>query len=249
MENVVAITTAQEGISLFRLLADASLAVQLVMVLLLVASLVSWYMIFHKWFTIKAAHWAAGEFEDSFWAGGDMDSLYAQWAGKRKQPSGMASIFVGGFREYTRLAQKPGVDRADLLDGVQRAMRVALSREIESLETHLSFLATVGSTSPYVGLFGTVWGIMNSFRALGSVQHATIAAVAPGIAEALIATAMGLFAAIPAVIAYNRYASEVERLVNRYDTFLEEFSTLLAREAHGVLGARGVQVAPAGEEA
>ena len=149
-----------------------------------------------------------------------------------RDPIGMARIFQAGFSEYARLSKQEGVDARDEVEGAQRVMRVALSRETDDLETHLSFLATVGSTSPYVGLFGTVWGIMNSFRSLGNAQQATLSMVAPGIAEALIATAMGLFAAIPAVIAYNRYSHDVERLINRDDNFLEEFSTILQRQSH-----------------
>jgi biopolymer transport protein TolQ len=150
----------------------------------------------------------------------------------REESIGMAGIFHAGFNEFARLRNQQGIEPRAVVEGAQRVMRVVLSREMDSLETHLSFLATVGSTSPYVGLFGTVWGIMNAFRGLGNAQQATLAMVAPGIAEALIATAMGLFAAIPAVIAYNRYSNDVERLINRYDNFLEEFSTILQRQAH-----------------
>jgi len=217
--------------SVWHLLSQASVIVQLVMALLLVASLTAWYMIFLKWFTLKAAQRSASRFEDSFWSGGDLNRLYTDLSGRRQSPGGMGSVFVAGYREFSRMSGKPGVDRGDILDGVQRAMRVALTREIDMLETNLPFLATVGSTSPYVGLFGTVWGIMNSFRALGAIQQATIASVAPGIAEALIATAMGLFAAIPAVIAYNRYSNAVERLVTRYEIFMEEFLSIVNRQA------------------
>jgi biopolymer transport protein TolQ len=205
------------------------------MLILLIASLVSWAMIFSKRRTLRDAISAADEFDDDFWSGGDMGELYAAWSGsRRKKAEGVANIFVAGYREYTRLSKKPGIDRGEMLDGVQRAMRVALNREIETLETNLSFLATVGSTSPYIGLFGTVWGIMNSFRALGTAQQATIASVAPGIAEALVATAMGLFAAIPAVIAYNRYSNQAERLVARYETFTEEFISIVSRQSYTV---------------
>jgi len=202
------------------------------MLLLLLASLVSWTMIFNKWTAMKQARLAADKFEERFWSGIDLNVLYQSISSQRHGVLGMEAIFDAGFKEFLRLQEQPGVDPKAVLEGTQRAMRVALSREIDTLETHLSFLATVGSTSPYVGLFGTVWGIMNSFRSLGSVQQATVATVAPGIAEALIATAMGLFAAIPAVIAYNRYSNEVERLINRYDTFVEEFSSILQRQAH-----------------
>jgi biopolymer transport protein TolQ len=225
------ITTSTDGIALLSLIKDASLLVQLVMLLLLAASVVSWTMIFRKWFAIKAAHRAADAFENTFWGGGNINQMYSGLSRQAGQLSGMDSVFVAGFREYSRLENQKSIKPMDVLEGVQRAMRVALSREISFLETHLSFLATVGSTSPYVGLFGTVWGIMNSFRSLGAVQQATIAHVAPGIAEALIATAMGLFAAIPAVIAYNRYSNDVERLVTRYEVFMEEFSSILQRQA------------------
>jgi biopolymer transport protein TolQ len=219
-------------LSLITLVANASVLVQIVMGILLVASLASWTMIFRKRGQLGAARRAADDFEDRFWSGKDLLSLYNKITSRRHSPAGMERIFEAGFKEFARLRKQANIDPAAVLDGTQRAMRVALSREIDALETHLSFLATVGSTSPYVGLFGTVWGIMNSFRALGNVNQATLAMVAPGIAEALIATAMGLFAAIPAVIAYNRYSNDVERLVNRYGTFLEEFSTILQRQVH-----------------
>ena len=232
MENVINIAASNNSISLVSLVADASLLVQLVMLILLIASIVSWTMIFSKHYRLKNALKAADDFEDDFWSGGDMATLYQQWSGRRFNAEGMAAIFVAGYREFTRLSKKGGVDRTDMLDAVHRAMRVALSREIDELETNLSFLATVGSTSPYIGLFGTVWGIMNSFRHLSVAQQTTIAAVAPGIAEALIATAMGLFAAIPAVIAYNRFSNHVERLVSRYETFTEEFVSIVNRQSY-----------------
>jgi biopolymer transport protein TolQ len=219
-------------LSLMHLVVNASLVVQLVMLLLLVVSVVSWAMIFHKSISLKRARKAASRFEERFWSGRDLTRLYHQVAGEKSEPQGMANIFEAGFQEFARLRQQTGVDPRAMLEGAQRAMRVALSREVDAQEANLSFLATVGSTSPYVGLFGTVWGIMNSFRALGNVSQATLANVAPGIAEALVATAMGLFAAIPAVIAYNRYSNQVERLINRYDAFLEEFSSILQRQAH-----------------
>ena len=225
------VTTSPEGIALITLIQEASLVVQLVMLALLLASLISWYFIFGKWLAFKAAVRTADRFEDRFWSGGNLSQMYTELTRKDSTPTGMASVFVDGFREYRRLVQPGKARAADILDGVQRAMRVALSREIDYLELHLPFLATVGSTSPYVGLFGTVWGIMNSFRALASLQQATIAHVAPGIAEALIATAMGLFAAIPAVIAYNRYSSQMERLVTRYEIFMDEFSSIVQRQA------------------
>ncbi len=219
-------------LSLVHLLVGASPLVQLVMLLLLIASVVSWTMIFRKWNALKTAGTEADEFEGEFWSGIDLNVLCQHIGARRQEARGMESIFEAGFNEFARLHKQAGIDPMAVVEGAQRAMRVALSREIDGLETNLSFLATVGSTSPYVGLFGTVWGIMNSFRALGNVHQATLALVAPGIAEALIATAMGLFAAIPAVIAYNRYSNDVERLVTRYDNFLEEFSTLLQRQAH-----------------
>ncbi len=219
-------------LSLWSLFTEASLLVQAVMLLLLVVSIISWGQIIAKWRLLKAASLDADTFEKRFWSGIDLVELYKQVAKVRDGNDGMAGLFEAGFGEFARLRRQGGVEPMAVVEGAQRAMRVALSREIDRLEANLSFLATVGSTSPYIGLFGTVWGIMNSFRALGAVQQATLAMVAPGIAEALIATAMGLFAAIPAVIAYNRYANDVERLVNRYEAYTEEFSTLLQRQAH-----------------
>lgn len=219
-------------LSLLELVFNASILVQLVMLILLVASLISWTMIFRKHTTLKRARFTADDFEDQFWSGQDLVAIFNRINAHAYDATGMERIFHSGFKEFARLRSQPGIDASAILDGSERAMRIALSREIDLLEVHLSFLATVGSTSPYVGLFGTVWGIMNSFRALGNVSQATLALVAPGIAEALIATAMGLFAAIPAVIAYNRYANDVERLHNRYDTFIEEFTAILRRQAH-----------------
>ncbi len=206
--------------------------VQLVMLLLLIVSLMSWNIIFQKRKMLVKARERADDFEERFWSGGDLSSLYNQVTSGRHGDSGMSVIFEAGFKEFARLRKQDGIDPRAVLEGSQRAMRVALSREIDKLELHLSFLATVGSTSPYVGLFGTVWGIMNSFRALGNVKQATISMVAPGIAEALVATAMGLFAAIPAVIGFNKFNTEMERLIGRYDAFLEEFSSILQRQAH-----------------
>jgi biopolymer transport protein TolQ len=219
-------------LSILELVLNASIMVQLVMLILLIASLVSWTMIFRKYTTLKRARFAADDFEDQFWSGQDLVSVFNRINAQAYEATGMERIFHSGFKEFARLRNQPGMETNAILDGSERAMRIALSREIDLLEVHLSFLATVGSTSPYVGLFGTVWGIMNSFHALGNVNQATLALVAPGIAEALIATAMGLFAAIPAVIAYNRYANDVERLHNRYDTFIEEFTAILRRQAH-----------------
>jgi biopolymer transport protein TolQ len=220
-------------LSLAHLIFGASPVVQLVMLSLLLASLISWTMIFRKWTALKVARDAANDFEARFWSGGDLGAMYKELMVRgRDRIHGMETLFEAGFQEFARLRKQTGVEPRAVVEGSHRAMRAALSRETDDLETHLSFLATVGSTSPYVGLFGTVWGIMNAFIGLGNVHQATLAMVAPGIAEALIATAMGLFAAIPAVIAYNRYSDDVERLINRYDTFLEEFSTILQRQAH-----------------
>ncbi len=216
--------------SILGLIVNASLLVQFVMLLLLVASVISWTMIVSKWKIIRDARNQADAFEDKFWSGIDLASLYEKVRLKR-DPPGMERIFVAGFKEYARLHRQHKVSPVAISDTALRSMKVEMSREVETLEHYLSFLATVGSTSPYIGLFGTVWGIMNAFRALADVQQATLSAVAPGIAEALIATAMGLFAAIPAVIAYNHYSTDVDRLVIRYDNFVEEFTALLQRQA------------------
>jgi len=218
-------------LSIVYLITGASPLVQLVMLALVLASLISWTFIFQKWNALKRAKSAANEFEDRFWSGGDLGKLYREIS-SAETATGMDSIFASGFAEFSRLRKQPGVEAKAIVEGAQRAMRIALARETDRLEHHLAFLATVGSTSPYVGLLGTVWGIMNSFRSLANIKQATLAQVAPGIAEALIATAMGLFAAIPAVVAYNRYSNDVERLLNRYDTFVEEFSTILQRQTH-----------------
>ena len=218
--------------SFFHLITNASVPVQLVMLMLVIVSVMSWTMIFKKRIWLNRARREADLFEERFWSLEELTPLYNRISKQRNKASGMELLFEAGFGEFVRL-QTHGVVVADtVMEGAQRAMRVAFNKETEDLEVHLSFLATVGSTSPYIGLFGTVWGIMNSFRALGNVQQASIAMVAPGIAEALVATAMGLFAAIPAVIAYNRFSSDVERLINRYDTFIEEFSAILHRRAH-----------------
>ena len=219
-------------LSLVALVLNATLPVQLVMVILVLASFVSWTMIFRKYFVLGRASRAASTFEDQFWSGIDLVEVFNRIDVRRSGANGMERIFHAGFKEFARLRGQRTAEARDVLTGTERAMRIALGREVDYLEVGLSFLATVGSTSPYIGLFGTVWGIMNSFRALGNVQQATIAMVAPGIAEALIATAMGLFAAIPAVIAYNRFAHDVERIHNRYDAFVDEFSTILQRQAH-----------------
>ncbi len=220
-------------LSILDLVLHASVVVQLVLASLVLASIISWTMIFDRSRTLKRARRAADEFEQRFWSGGDLSALYRNLNQDEKALNGLAAIFRAGFKEYVRLRKGDDSDQMAVLQGTERSMRVALSREMDRLETHLVFLATVGSTSPYVGLFGTVWGIMHSFHALGNVKQATLALVAPGISEALVATAIGLFAAIPAVIAYNRYSNQVERLNNRYEEFMEEFSTLLQRQGRG----------------
>jgi biopolymer transport protein TolQ len=218
-------------LSIITLVMQASWIVKGVLALLLLASIASWAVIIEKSRLLKQADRAANEFEASFWSGVDLSNLYRDVARSDKTPLGMAGIFESGFREFGRLKQESGLASHELIEGARRAMHVSQMRESDRLEHNLSFLATVGSTSPYVGLFGTVWGIMSSFQSLGGVQSATIAMVAPGIAEALIATAMGLFAAIPAVIFYNRYANRVDRLELRYDAFMEELSAILQRSA------------------
>jgi biopolymer transport protein TolQ len=216
-------------LSMITLVSEASFLVKLVMLSLLAISLYSWLLIFRKREELSQAKIDADSFEDKFWSGNELNKLYEDIASTHASSRGMEGIFEVGFKEFVRL-KKSAPEPGQVLEGAQRVMRISLAREIDQLEMSLPFLATAGSISPYIGLFGTVWGIMNSFRALGNVQQATLAMVAPGIAEALIATAMGLFAAIPAVIAYNRYSHEVERLINRYDTFLEEFSSILQRQ-------------------
>jgi biopolymer transport protein TolQ len=217
-------------LSIIRLVLEASIPVQLVLALLAYASVMSWAIIFNKRAVIRRARREADQFESSFWSGGDLAQLYRTVESKGRT-TGMASIFEMGFREFARMRQQGAVPTDQLLEGARRSMRVAQLKEIDRLEHSLSTLATVGSTSPYVGLFGTVWGIMSAFASLGNAQQATLASVAPGISEALITTAIGLFAAIPAVIAFNRYADQVGRLEVRYDAFMEEFSSILQRHA------------------
>lgn len=221
------------NLSIIQLVSQASLIVKVVMGMLLLASVYSWTIILFKRKVLKRARTALLEFEKRFWSGADLGELYKRIsaAGQRQRLTGMEAIFEAGFREFMHLRKQSSLDAMSIVEGAQRAMRVALNREYEELESSLSFLATVGSTSPYVGLFGTVWGIMNSFQHLGSSASASIGDVAPGIAEALVATAFGLFAAIPAVIAYNRFANDLERVMGRYDNFVEEFSTVLQRQA------------------
>lgn len=216
--------------SIWHLISHASLIVQLVMFALVAASVYSWTIIFQRRALYASAKKAADSFDEKFWAGGDLHALYTQ-LNRSSELQGQENIFRSGFKEFLRLREK-NVDSDAVMQGVSRAMRIAYTQEQTRLEENLSFLASVGSTSPYVGLFGTVWGIMTSFIGLAKVQQATLAVVAPGIAEALIATAMGLFAAIPAVLAYNRYASTSDTLLTRYETFADEFSGILHRETH-----------------
>jgi biopolymer transport protein TolQ len=217
-------------LSIIRLILQASLVVQVVIGILLAASLTSWAIIFRKRMLVSRAQHDTERFEASFWSGGDLSSLYRSIE-QRGNASGMESIFEFGFREFARQRAQGGIAADMLLEGARRSMRVAQLKEMERLEHSLATLATIGSTSPYVGLFGTVWGIMSAFSSLGNVQQATLAMVAPGISEALVTTAIGLFAAIPAVVAYNRYADQVSRLELRYDAFMEELSTILQRYA------------------
>jgi len=219
------------NLSFFDLFLQASILVQFVMLLLLATSIFPWAFIFERSKALNFARSEMKKFEDKFWSGVDLNKLY-QELNARQSVQGMASMFCAGFKEFVRLRKSTSTSAEATMEGTYRAMRVALSREIDSLENRLPFLATAGSISPYIGLFGTVWGIMNAFIALGEVQQATLAMVAPGIAEALIATAMGLFAAIPAVIAYNRFSHQVEKLENSYGNFMEEFSSILHRQAH-----------------
>lgn len=230
--------TVTQDLSFLSLITNASLLVQLVMGLLLTVSLMSWTYIFRKLFAIRSAKVQTEEFERAFWSGGNLNTLYEDAASSRRRNAGttgaLERIFESGMGEFNKtkaaIAGKSTVDTATIVDGARRAMRAAYQREMDALEAHLAFLASVGSVSPYVGLFGTVWGIMNAFRGLANVQQATLAAVAPGIAEALIATAIGLFAAIPAVVAFNRYSHDIDRLAIRFESFIEEFSNILQRQ-------------------
>jgi len=227
----------EEQLSLLDLVWNASFTVQLVMTILLLASMASWYMIVNRFIYFRNARDEMYRFEERFWSGIDLSQLYREGNEKASDGTaivGMESIFRAGFKEFSRMAQQSEIDSEAVIEGSRRAMRVAFMREEERLERHLAFLASVGSTSPYIGLFGTVWGIMHSFRGLANSTQATLATVAPGISEALVATSMGLFAAIPAVLAYNRFASKVDLLSNRYDTFMDEFSGILHRQAFAV---------------
>ena len=218
--------------SVIALLANASALVQIVLALLLAASLFSWYYIFLKIFTFKRASALADQFEKEFWSGGDLNALYQRATNSRDAAGSLERIFESGFGEFLKLRKQPGLDGSIAMESTRRAMRATYQREMDRLESNLAFLASVGSVSPYVGLLGTVWGIMNAFRGLANVAQATLGHVAPGIAEALIATAMGLFAAIPAVVAYNRFAGDINRLATRFESFMEEFSNILQRQAH-----------------
>jgi len=218
--------------SILGLFLNASIFVQMIMVSLLLLSIISWAMIVDRSRALSKAGKDGDLFEKRFWSGLDLSKLYNDLTTRNNIPNGMELLFVSGYREFARLRKQEGTPADAVMDGTHRAMRVAYSREIDKVEVHLSFLATVGSTTPYVGLLGTVWGIMNSFIALGAVKQATLTQVAPGIAEALIATAMGLFAAIPAVIAYNRFTYKVQKLETQYENFVEEFSGILHRKAH-----------------
>lgn len=230
--------TVTQDLSFVSMISNASLLVQLVMALLLLISAMSWTYIFRKMFTIRSAIAQTTEFENVFWSGANLNALYEEVTSTRRQRTGhsgaLERIFEAGMEEYRKARQTftgKDIDTSALLDGARRAMRAAYQREMDALESHLAFLASVGSVSPYIGLFGTVWGIMNSFRGLANVQQATLASVAPGIAEALVATAIGLFAAIPAVVAYNRYSHDIDRLAIRFESFIEEFSNILNRQA------------------
>jgi biopolymer transport protein TolQ len=219
-------------LDIWTLIVGASLVVKAVMLLLLVVSFLSWMFIFSKWFAIRRARAQTELFEREFWGGGDLNLLYQGAVNNRHTIGSLERIFESGFREFTKLRNQRGTtDPSVMVDGARRAMRATYQREMDHLERHLAFLASTGSVSPYVGLFGTVWGIMHAFRSLANVQQATLAQVAPGIAEALVATAIGLFAAIPAVVAYNRYSHQIDRLAIRFESFMEEFSNILQRQA------------------
>ncbi|WP_028535781.1 protein TolQ [Paludibacterium yongneupense] len=219
-----------QQISFLSLVLDASVVVQLVMAGLALMSIVSWTLIFNKLVVLHAARRDSDEFERTFWSGADLNKLYEE-ASRHQNASGIQRIFQSGFAEFLKLRGRNGTELSDIMDGSRRAMRAAAQRELDTLDRHTAFLATVGSVSPYIGLFGTVWGIMHAFIGLGNAGQATLSTVAPGIAEALVATAIGLFAAIPAVVAYNRFATDVDRLATRFDSYMEEFSNILQRLA------------------
>ncbi len=220
-----------QDLSMWTLVLNASFIVKVVLALLLAVSFMSWMFIFRKWIGIRRARAQTEQFERDFWSGNDLTALYQGAVNARHSIGSLERIFEAGFREFAKLRGQRGSDAAVMVDGARRAMRATFQREMDFLERHLAFLASTGSVSPYVGLFGTVWGIMHAFRNLANVQQATLAQVAPGIAEALIATAIGLFAAIPAVIAYNRFSHDIDRLAIRFESFMEEFSNILHRQA------------------
>jgi biopolymer transport protein TolQ len=225
--------TLTQDLDIWTLILHASIVVKVVMLLLVAVSFMSWMFIFQKWFAIRRANSQTEKCEREFWSGNDLNALYQGAVNHRHTIGSLERIFESGFREFAKLrsGQRAGTDASNMVDGARRAMRATFQREMDFLERHLAFLASTGSVSPYVGLFGTVWGIMHAFRSLANVQQATLAQVAPGIAEALVATAIGLFAAIPAVVAYNRYSHDIERLANRFESFMEEFSNILHRQA------------------
>jgi biopolymer transport protein TolQ len=224
--------TVTQDLDIWTLILNASVVVKVVMVLLAAVSFMSWMFIFQKWFSIRRAAAQTDKFEREFWSGNDLNALYQGAVNQRHTIGSLERIFEAGFREFAKLRSgQRAADASDIVDGARRAMRATFQREMDFLERHLAFLASTGSVSPYVGLFGTVWGIMHAFRSLANVQQATLAQVAPGIAEALVATAIGLFAAIPAVVAYNRYSHDIDRLANRFESFMEEFSNILHRQA------------------
>jgi biopolymer transport protein TolQ len=221
-----------QDLDIWTLILHASVVVKVVMLLLAAVSFMSWMFIFQKWFSIRRANSQTDKFEREFWSGNDLNALYQGAVNQRHTIGSLERIFEAGFREFAKLRSgQRAADASDMVDGARRAMRATFQREMDFLERHLAFLASTGSVSPYVGLFGTVWGIMHAFRSLANVQQATLAQVAPGIAEALVATAIGLFAAIPAVVAYNRYSHDIDRLANRFESFMEEFSNILHRQA------------------
>ncbi len=222
--------TGNDDLSILSLIAHASIVVQLVLLLLIVVSLMSWYWIFRKGIAIRAARARTIEFEREFWSGGDLGAIYRSASASREMVGPLGRIFEAGYREFAKLRGQNNLDASDIIDGARRAMRATYQRELDDLEAHTAFLASAGSVSPYVGLFGTVWGIMHAFKGLGDVGSATLSQVAPGIAEALVATAIGLFAAIPAVVAYNRFAYDIDRLATRFESFQEEFSNILQRQ-------------------
>ena len=222
-----------QDLSILHLVLNASVVVQLVMLLLVVVSVASWAAIFRKLFALRQVKALNETFERDFWSGTSLNDLFAAAVKNARKSGAMERIFASGLREYQKLRERRITDAGTLMDGARRAMRASFQREMDEVESNLSFLASVGSVSPYVGLFGTVWGIMHAFTGLANLQQVTLASVAPGIAEALVATAIGLFAAIPAVVAYNRFARDIDRIAIRLETFIEEFSNILQRNVGG----------------